>query len=74
MLSGGSEGAEIIRFLNMTFMIKIRTRKLWKIMNINKNGLKSLSNGPNFMTPGLGGMKIPQISVSTWKFWPKPSK
>ena len=45
-----------------------------KIMNKSKNGLKSLSNDPNLMIPGLGGMKTPQISVSTWNFRPKPAK
>ena len=37
-----------------------------KITKKSKNGIKSFSNGPNLMMPGLGSMKTPQISVSTW--------
>ena len=66
MLSGGSGGPEIIRFLkNMTFMIKIRTQKSREIMEKSKNGLKSFSNDPNLMIPGVGSTTTHQISVST---------
>ena len=66
MLSGGSGGPEIICFFskNMTFMIKIRTQKSWGKI---KNGLKSLSNGPNLMIPGAGSMKTKPESGSTIK-------
>ena len=72
MLSKRSGGPEMIYFFKEYDIHDQNTDS--KIMQKSKNGLKSLSNGPNLMIPGLGSMKTPQISVSTWKFWPKPSK
>ena len=40
----------------------------------SKNALKSTSYGPNLMILGPVSMKTPQLSVSTWKFRPKPAK